>query len=70
MITLKLRVLRAVTQCVKDTKRFQPRTMVMEGTGAVEEAVVAEEAGVAEVGGAADEAGENEDGERDEVGSL
>jgi hypothetical protein len=49
-----MKVLRAVIQYVKDTKRFQPRTTVIEDTGATEEAGVAGETGGAE------EAGETE----------
>jgi hypothetical protein len=40
-----MKVLKAVTQYVKDTKRFQPGATVMEETGAADEAGVTEEAG-------------------------
>jgi hypothetical protein len=46
-----VKVLRAVTQYVKDTKRFQARAMVMEGTGAVEKAGETENGERDEVGG-------------------
>jgi hypothetical protein len=69
-----MKVLRAVIQCVKDTKRFQPRATVIEEIGAAEEARVLEEAGAGEEAGIAEEAGGvegvgvPETRERDEVG--
>jgi hypothetical protein len=59
-----MKVLRAVIQYVKDTKRFQPRATVtekireIEETGAVGEAGVVDETGVVKESGAAEEAGE------------
>jgi hypothetical protein len=58
------KVLKAVIQYVKDTKRFQPRATV------IEDIQIAEDAGVAEEAGAVEEAGVVETGERDDdVGS-
>jgi hypothetical protein len=63
-----MKILRAMIQYVKNTKRFQPRATVMEEEGAAEEARGIEEAGVVEEVGVAEEAGETGTGERDEVG--
>jgi hypothetical protein len=69
-----MKVLRAVIEYVKDTKRFQPRATVMEEIGAAEEVGVSEEAGAGEEAGVAEEArgvegvGVLETRERDEVG--
>jgi len=74
-----MKVLKAMTQYVKNTKKFQPRAAIMEETGAAEEAGeiveagleeearVKEEAGVAEEARLAEEAGETVIGDRDEV---
>lgn len=63
-----MKILSAMIQYVKNTKRFQPRAIVLEEEGAAEEARGIEEAGVAEEAGMMEKAGEIETGERDEVG--